>query len=401
MHVRAIVASAALVLAGIGVAVAAAPTSDACEYLTRALVAQPAAVLLASYPTERAGPLAAAAYTYDNAVAVIALIACGKTKQARQIGDALLWAQDHDRYWHDGRLRNAYAAGPTGAGSMKLAGWWDLKAQRWLEDGYQAGSDSGNTAWAMLALLSLDVNTGDARYRRGAERLARWVESRLDARGAGGFTGGDFGHEPTPQRLRWKSTEHNTDLAAAFGRLAHVTGDRHWQQRSRQAQNFVDAMWNAGDSYFAVGTAEDGVKINPLLALDAQIWPLMALPGAAERYAAALPTCDRRLRFDAGYTYSEAGGGLWTEGTAQVAALLELLHRGGAAKAAHAAVGGLRTPDGGYYASSVPATPTGFMLATDPSKPRVYFRLEHLGAAAWVALSDQHYNPFSGGSDLP
>jgi hypothetical protein len=112
-------------------------------------------------------------------------------------------------------------------------------------------------------------------------------------------------------------------------------------------------------------------------------------------------TCDTRLRFDAGYTYSEAGGGLWSEGTAQVATLLELLHRVDPARAAHSALRGLRAEDGGYYASNVPATPTGFMLATDPSKPRVYFHLEHLGAAAWVALSDQHYNPFTGGTDLP
>jgi hypothetical protein len=380
----------------------AASSATACGYLVRIMALQsPGATLLASYPTERSGPLSGAAFTYDNSVAVIALVACGQLAHARRIGDALLWALDHDRYWHDGRLRNAYAAGAVGAESMKLAGWWDLKARRWLEDGYQAGSDSGNVAWAMLALLTLDASTDDARYRNGALRLARWVEARIDSRGAGGFTGGDFGHEPTPQRITWKSTEHNTDLAAAFRRLARVTGDAHWQQREHEARNFVDAMWDGNSAYFAVGAAQDGLKINPLLALDAQIWPLLALPGAANRYSAALQTCDRRLRFDAGYTYSEAGGGVWSEGTAQVAVLMELLHRDGLARAARTALLGLQAADGGYYASNVPATPTGFMLATDPTKPRVYFHLEHLGAAAWVALSDQRYNPFTGGSDLP
>jgi hypothetical protein len=37
------------------------------------------------------------------------------------------------------------------------------------------------------------------------------------------------------------------------------------------------------------------------------------------------------------------------------------------------------------------------MLATDPGTPRVYFHLEHLGAAAWAALADRGYNPFNGG----
>jgi len=378
------------------------PPPTACGYLARTMQMQRSgAVLLASYPGVHSGPLSDAAFLYDNSVAAIALVACGQLPQARRIGDALVLALDHDRYWHDGRLRNAYRAGAVSTGALELAGWWDSKAQRWLEDRYQAGSDSGNVAWAMLALLTLYANTGDERYRDGALRLARWVESRVDTRGAGGFTGGDFGHEPTPQHLTWKSTEHNTDLAAAFIWLERATADAHWQDRARVAQRFVAAMWQAGGGYFAVGVAEDGVKVNPLLALDAQIWPLMALPGAVRQYGAALATSERRLQFDTGYTYSEAGGGLWSEGTAQVAVLLELLHREDAASALRASLLTQRAADGGYFASDVAATPTGFMLTTDPTQPRVYFHLEHLGAAAWAALSEQRYNPFTGRSELP
>jgi hypothetical protein len=358
-------------------------------------------VLLASYPTEHRGPLNNAAYIYDNAVTAIALVACGHVEGARRIADALLLALDHDRFWHDGRLRNAYAAGAVDAGAVKLGGWWDAKANRWLEDGYQVGSDSGNTAWAILALLTLDAQGGDARYRLGAERLARWVEGRADTRGAGGFTGGEFGHEPSPQALRWKSTEHNTDLTAAFLWLARVSGDGHWLQRARESAGFVRAMWDPARGYFAVGTAEDGVRVNPLAALDAQIWPLLALPGAWNQYARALATTDQRLRFRDGYTYSEAGGGLWTEGSAQVALLLKVLRRDDAARTVEGVIEAQRADDGGYFASDVPATPTGFMLATDPSKPRVYFHLEHLGAAAWVALCEQRFNPFIGRSGMP
>jgi hypothetical protein len=394
-------ASALLAVLG-APAQAASAVTPACGYLSKSMAAQPAGpVLLASYPSERGGALSNAAFTYDNSVAAIALVACGHTAQARRIGDALLLALDHDRYWHDGRLRNGYAAGAVGAGPLKLAGWWDLKSQRWLEDDYQAGSDSGNIAWAMLALLTLHAASGDQRYRDAALRLARWVEGTLDTRGAGGYVGGYLGHEPAPQRQRWKSTEHNTDLAAAFGWLARVTGDAHWRQRTALAADFVAAMWSAGCGCFAVGTAEDGVTPNPLLALDAQVWPLMALPAAVKRFEPALQSVDRSLRFEPGYTYSQAGGGLWTEGTAQVAVLLQLLHHQARARALRAAIDSERTPDGGYYASSSAATPTGFMLATDPTVPRVYFHLEHLGAAAWAALADQGYNPFTGGRSLP
>jgi hypothetical protein len=394
---------ASLALGALAAEARAAPAMQpACSYLVHSMAAQPAgAVLLASYPSERGGVLSAAAFTYDNAVAAIALVACGRLTQARRIGDALLLALDHDRYWHDGRLRNGYAAGAIGAEPLRLVGWWDLKSQRWLEDGYQAGTDSGNMAWAMLALLRLNAASGDQRYRDGALRLARWLEGTLDTRGAGGFIGGYFGNEPAPQRQRWKSTEHNTDLAAAFALLGRVTGDVHWRQRAAVAVNFVDAMWNSGCSCFAVGTAEDGETANPMLALDAQVWPLMALPGMVAKRAAVLQTIDARLRFENGYTYGAAGGGLWIEGSAQVAVLLELLRRQPQARALRAAINAQRTPNGGYYASGAAATATGFMLATDPSAPRVYFHLEHLGAAAWAALADQGYNPFTGGRSLP
>jgi hypothetical protein len=382
--------------------VAQAPRS-ACDYLRSRMSAMPAGpVLLASYPTQHDGPLGAAAFTYDNAVTAIALVACHLPGEARRITDAMVLAMDHDRYWHDGRLRNAYAAGAvTAAAPIKLSGWWDAPAQRWMEDRYQVGSDTGNMAWAMLAMLTVQGATGDQRYLDGAVRIGRWVERRADTRGAMGFTGGEFGHEPAPTSNLWKSTEHNTDLAAAFDWLARLTGDRHWGERAQQARSFVGAMWNDYQGYFAVGSGDDGVQINPLLALDAQIWPLLALPGASRQYHGALDTSERRLRFGAGYTYSTAGGGLWSEGSAQVAVLLALLQRDEAARSIVTALRGMRTPAGGYYASDVPATPTGFMLATDPNQPRVYFHLEHLGASAWLALYEQRYNPFIGRSALP
>lgn len=395
------IASLALAVPG-GMAHAAPASISACEYLLRSLAAQPAgAVLLPSYPSEHSGALSNAAFTYDNAVAAIALVGCGQPAQARRIGDALLLALDHDRYWHDGRLRNGYAAGAIQAQPLKLAGWWDRKTQRWLEDGYQAGSDSGNMAWAMLALLTLDAAGGERRYRAGALRMAQWLEGTLDTRGAGGFVGGYLGNEPAPQRQQWKSTEHNTDLAAAFALLGRATADAHWQQRALLAASFVDAMWSPGCSCFAVGTAADGVTANPLLALDAQVWPLLALAGMANRHAAVLATIDRRLRFESGYTYSAGGAGLWTEGTAQAAVLLQLMQRPLQARALRAAIDSQRTPNGGYYASGAAPTSTGFMLATDPSTPRVYFHLEHLGAAAWAALAELGFDPFTGGRRLP
>jgi hypothetical protein len=54
------------------------------------------------------------AYTYDNALALLAFLADGtpdSIRRARLIGDAFVWASRHDRTFTDGRLRSAYQAG--------------------------------------------------------------------------------------------------------------------------------------------------------------------------------------------------------------------------------------------------------------------------------------------------
>lgn len=380
-----------------------ARAGEACNDLVR--LAQPAgkAAFLPSFEGAPPGPLANAAFLYDNAVATIALIGCGRADLARPIGDAMLAALERDRFWHDGRLRNAYAAGSVGTGPLKLPGWWDDRLGRWIEDRYQVGSDLGNMAWAMLALLRLDeTSQGDGRYLDAARRIGRWALSFADDRGPGGFKGGTFAHEPEPERLDWKSTEHNTDLAAAFAALAARSGgEAAFGTAAQRAEAFVLAMWQAEEGYFVTGTTPDGVSRNPVLALDAQIWPLLALAGAGGREAAILTVLERRLKVGEGYAYGGIGQGIWTEGTAQAALLFALLGRNEDAARALAAIAPLRGPTGGWKAANVAELPTGFVLQTDPAKPRLYFPLPHLGATAWVALAEQRFNPFTGKAALP
>jgi hypothetical protein len=375
-----------------GFSAAAAAAGDACSSLAATVDAVPAGpVFLASYPAGAPRELRNVAFLYDNAVAAIALIGCGETGRARRIGDAILAAQAHDRFWRDGRLRNAYAAGAVGAGPVKLSGWWDTAQNRWVEDAYQAGSDSGNLAWAALALLALDRATAAAQFRQGAVRLADWLAGQGDARGPGGFTGGVFGFEPAPSRLLWKSTEHNVDLAAVFSSLAAATGDPRWAARAQAARRFVRAMWDDRCRCFAAGTGLDGAAPNRLLALDAQVFPGLALPSLPS----ALPTIRRRLGDAGGFAYSAARGGVWTEGTAQVALLLALSGKTGDAARLEKILAAQRAPNGGYYASSTLAAPTGFALDTDPSQARRYFHIPHLAAAAWVALAQRRFNPLA------
>ncbi len=76
-------------------------------------------------------------------------------------------------------------------------------------------------------------------------------------------------------------------------------------------------MWDPACACFAAGTAEDGVTRNPTLALDAQIWPLTALPGAAGKFASAVTTAEQRMSVGGSFSYGEERDGVWTEGTAR------------------------------------------------------------------------------------
>lgn len=389
-----------LFAASLSCASAVAAASFPCRELAAQFDASTAPVFLASYPTAGPGPLKDTAFLYDNAVATLALIGCRDLAQARRIGDAMLRAQDHDRFWHDGRLRNAYLAGPLET-PVKLSGWWDNVQNRWFEDSYQVASDNGNMAWAILALLALHRVTQDPRYAAGAMRIGTWTLQWQRHRGPGGFAGGTFGQEPSPSRNSWRSTEHNTDLAAAYTALARATGDKSWLAPARAATRFVRAMWRGSCRCYAVGTGLDGVTQNNLLALDAQIWPALALPHGAPPVATILATVDARFAQSGGYAYSEALEGLWTEGTAQVALLAALSGDKAKSIALAKVLDTMRTPRGGYYASDVPGLPAGFMLDTDPTKARQYFHIRALAPLAWAALVERKRNPFAAAGVLP
>ena len=336
------------------------------------------------------------AYVYDNAVTGLALLASGERLGAARIGDALVAAQGRDRFFTDGRLRNAYAAGTiTIGGPVKMSGWWDGAQRRWVEDGYQAGTATGVVAWAMLLWIGLATVTGDQAYVQASHRAADWVERTQG--GKAGFTGGFLGFEGAQQRLTWVSTEHNIDLAAAFAALGRRESARH-------AEDFVAAMWNAKERRFASGLRPDG-SVNDHSAVDANVWPLLAAGARPEWHGGldwvlaqhGLPVA---ATVKAGVDFNNDRDGIWLEGTAMTSLACRRL---GQAEQAGAMIETLRaqtSPAGLIYACTTPTLTTGLSTGLDTHAPDfLYYRRPHIAPTAWAILAEAGANPFPGGLD--
>ena len=332
-------------------------------------------------------PLHAAAFPYDNALAVIALLACGKPAQAERIAEALRLAATNDS-----RLRDAYRAGAVGNGKPLPNGWWDARQKRWIDaardysGAYQDGSSCGNLAWAALAFLAMHDATGDVRWRDAAARLADWVvEHAADARGAGGFSGGIESYLLVPQKAPWKSTEHNIDLVALFDWLQRSAAPGDWAAQARRARRFVDAQWDAASGHFWMGTTADGATpLHAPSALDVQLWALL-LPDAPGEWRRALTWVERTHATRGGFDFTGTHDGLWTEGTAQAALVYRRQGRDAEADRLLSILARQVSPGGLLW-----ATPQERVTA-----PYSYYHHQpHLGATAWAVLAVLDRNPY-------
>ncbi len=319
-----------------------------------------------------------AAYVYDNALAGLLLLASGHQPAAQRIGTALALAQSHDRFYSDGRLRNAYQAGAM-ATPAKLPGWWETTAGHWVEDPYQAGSQTGPIAWAMLLWAALGMKSP-------ADDAADFLDDRL--RAPTGYYGGFYGFEPHPLKLLWQSTEQNTDLYTAFTKLTRTEDAAH-------AKAFVAAMLDQNSSpIFAAGATPDGAT-NHLAAADASIWPYLAGLGTPASALAAI----KALQRGPGVGFSDASQSIWLEGTAFAALALQQMQNPLAATFTATLAQNI-SPEGYVYATIAPQLSTG--LTTGPSlqknlpgQPFNYFRRPALSATAWAGLAALGVNPLA------
>src|SRR6202171_2106916 len=389
------------------VAAAGAPDSQRARYcapLAAAVTAQAAganAAFVRSYEhgeDESSLPagLASTAFVYDNALAVITLVACGNVTSATTIGNALSLAAHSDRSFPDGRVRNAYRPGPVGDGAPALPGWWDDKQKIWAEDPAQDGTSTGNVAWAALALLTLHQATKQESFLADAERLIDWVIANVSS--GSGFRGGFHGYDPQQVGLTWISTEHNVDVYAAATWLFRLTSQRKYADAASQARRFLERAFDV--DHFLLGTKPDGsLADSGMLALDVQLWPWMAIPDAPAQWRSALNFAATHLAVKDGFDFNGDRDGLWVEGTAQASLAYRIAGDPGRSAQLLKTLEAERAPSGFLYATREARVSTG--LSIDPTGSGTeadffYFRRPHLGATAWATLAATEWNAFTG-----
>lgn len=352
------------------------------------------------------------AFTYDNALAILAFLAHGSPdslRRARLVGDALVYASRHDRTYIDGRLRDAYAAGdialppgwtPNGRiGTVPIPGFFDEDRQKFFEI-EQRGMSTGNNAWGMLALLALHRQTGAPRYLAAALRIGRFVRTFAATTGTyRGFRGGFDDPETVPTPRLWASTEHNLDVFAAFSAVATLDGDPAWQAGAHDAEGFVEAMWHGGRRCMLTGTLDPEHRNEKpgQLPVDVQAWSVLAVPGILTRHPGLLACAGRNHRSTdqgfAGFDFNEDRDGVWFEGTAHMAVAYVLAGRKADAETLRAVLRRAQaTPPFGDGKGIAAAAHDGLSSGFD----FLFFRRLHVGATAWNVFAQLRFNPFYG-----
>lgn len=358
------------------------------------------------------------AFVYDNALAALAFLtdegSADNLRRARLIGDALVYATEHDRFFSDGRLRSAYGAGdialPPGwvpnnrAATVPVAGFYVETSQRFdfVELGESSTIDTGNNAWAMIALLALHKRTNEARYLNTARKLGEVIRAFRQASGTyQGFLGGLQINQPetiTPPTPRtYASTEHNLDVVAAFTLMLEATNETQWQADATHARQFVESMWESNGGCYLTGTTNPNQRnMSPAqLPVDVQAWAALATPDALTLHPQLLicaETNHRTLHHTfSGFDFNNDRNGVWFEGTGQMAVayawagyplLADALRQELRRAQQTAPYGNGR----GIAAACHDGITTGFDF-------KLFQRL-HVGATAWNAFAQLGFNPY-------
>ena len=367
-------------------------------------------------------------HVYDQSLVLLAFLARGTEEDLRRaqlIADAMILVQNRQFSTDSGALRNAYASGEVldyHTGIPRVPGWWNNHSQTYCQDNFALGNDTGNNAWAGIALIQLHhvlnqsraVEQMDNRYLAAAEKIAQWIVKYQYTEGNyKGYIGGLEVTKQMPDQAHqkassgWQSSEHNIDLVALFEHLSATyrtidpNKSQDWKTHANHARQFIQEMWhheNKEPVYLLTGANKQRTaKTEKPIPLDVQTWAVLALDPNEYRAALdwALLNCHDKENVN-GFDFNcDDGDGSWWEGTGQMVTALNWLKRH---EKANAILDDLRKaqiiddePRGAFPAANKTALTTGFEKEWGPW---VYTNEPHIGATAWYLFAALKKNPY-------
>ncbi|MBR0092236.1 MAG: hypothetical protein IJP92_11105 [Lachnospiraceae bacterium] len=355
------------------------------------------------------------AYLYDNALTAVVLSHAGAQEQAEMIADAIVFAQEHDRLFHDGRLRNAYIAGDPrsdsgrsiagGKVTVRLPGFW--QNGKWQEDSYTVSTSTGNMGWTILALCSVAKNASaekQTEYLDAAVKAADFVLT-LESEN-GGFTAGYEGWDEEQVKTTYISTEHNIDLCVALSVLADAlsASDTEKSEKYRtaadSAKRFVLSMYDEKRGFFYTGTLDDGSTVSDgVIPIDANCLAILSLGEALDDPYRIVSFVEERMAVGDGFDFGTGDlDGIWNEGTSQMAVCYYTMN---SMEKYDTTMSYLKTQtagDGSIPAADRDGVSTGFVVVGTDSLWE-YNNVQSISATGWLAFAEMKVNPFATGLD--
>jgi hypothetical protein len=229
-----------------------------------------------------------ACFVYDQAVAVVALLAKGDLTNARKVLDTLKALQDASGFW--------YTAYKCSNASQVWAG--------------ESKRHVGPVVWVALAVARYEKTTNDvSTYRAMATKALDW--SYQFQQPDGGVNGGYEG----ATAVAWASTEHNEDLFAASQHFGGI-----YLSKAVKVRAFLDNVTWANDHWMGGrGDGRDPLDVNP--------WGVSVLGGAGTHpYGDSLTYAMNHHRKSwtvngisiDGFDFNSDKNDLWFEGTSQM-----------------------------------------------------------------------------------
>jgi len=332
--------------------------------------------------------------TYDTSMACIFFLVRNNLQRAKDLGDALVQAMNHD---------------PIGGGRIVAATQADKLLDRsknyttsiYIPEGGRR--DIGNMSWAGIALTRLYHLTKKHSYLHAAETIGNCIITNCTVEDSwGGFSGGE---DHWANKQKWRSVEHNVDCVSFFDNLYVLTNNTVWKTARESSRSLVNACFYQ-DNYYITGTGNEQNLNALVIPTDTQSWTSLARvnPERDERSLMYMQLMETSSKGFKGTKFALAGSEIQNEATAGAAMALWFARNqsSGFEKRALEYMESLTkqiTDASNAIGLGVVATPAK-EASTGEGLGWKYFNYLHVASSAWTGLAllgieDETANPYT------